>query len=241
MLEVAFEPVHGVFSYGHDAVFSPLPLLDVEDVFFAVEVTQFKSSEFSAANGSRVQGFQDGTISDAEWVAQVRNTEQGLDFIGFEGWFGQSLFRAWEFDFRGGVGGDVIAFGEPFEVVLNGTEAASLRVDGERFVVGFPVVVERSLVALEDGLGDVRGLSEVPSVCPFEEGFENESSTFNRALGVMLEFEMSKVEFDQGSETAFFALGHGLKRLPSPFVLAAIAEVLGVLIAFVSCHGVLLL
>jgi hypothetical protein len=136
-----------------------------------VEVGDFEAGEFAAADAAAVKEFEDGSVSDAEGVADVGEVEDLSYLVETEGLFGEPLLRARELDFTGGVREDEVLLGKVFEEVAQGAQAGTLGADAEGLAVGFAVAPEVALVAFEDGFCDLVGLVEIAVVGPEEEGF----------------------------------------------------------------------
>lgn len=157
-VEVAFQPAEGAVADGNDAVLVAFALADLERLALAVEVVQFELCEFAAAESGAVKDFEHGAVADAERVGDVGHGDDGFDLVQAERFLGQAFFRAWHFEFGGGVGKDGVLFAEPRKVVLHGAEPAALGGHAERLAVLLAPAPEVPLVAFEDRLGDLQGL-----------------------------------------------------------------------------------
>ena len=110
--------------------------------------------KLAAAEACAVEEFQHGAITDAEWVADVGDGNDGFDLVEAERFFREAFFGTWEFEFRGWICGDVVAFDEIGKEVFHGAESAALGANTEGFAVVLLPSPEVALVAFQDELGD---------------------------------------------------------------------------------------
>ena len=112
LVKVAFQPEQGAAADRHDAVLVALALADVQGLALAVEVVDFESGEFAAAQPGAVEEFEHGAVAPPQRIADVGDVDDGGDLLDAEGLPGQALFLAGHFQFAGRVGGDEVAFGQ---------------------------------------------------------------------------------------------------------------------------------
>ena len=130
----------------------------------------------------------------------VGKVKEGFNFVAGEAFFGETMFTAGELKVGGGIGGKVVVTAEVGEEVLHRSEAVFLGFDGERLTVFFALVVEVSLVGLEDFFGDLCGLVEVAEVGPFEEVKEAALASGDGPGFVVSDVEMLEPEVAAGGE-----------------------------------------
>ena len=235
-VEIAHEPFEGAPSHGHDPVLVALALTDMNGLPFPVEIVDFEPGQLAAADSGGVEGFQNGAITEAEVVEDVGHGEQGAGFPETEGLFWQVLFLAGEFEFRGGVGGEKVLFGEPGEVVLEGAQSGALGADAKRHAVFLAPVPEVALIAFEDGLGDGRGVGQVAVDGPKQENLEGVSASLDGVRSVIAHGEVFQIAAGVAGEAARIARGKVVRGVAAPLGAVALAEAVRGLIAFLAGH-----
>ena len=79
--EVFFEIGGGDFAEGDKPVFLAFALVDAQYAFFKIEVGEFQSAEFAAAESGGKQDFKDGSIPIAAGGAEVGLLQKGHDLL----------------------------------------------------------------------------------------------------------------------------------------------------------------
>ena len=142
-------------------------------------------AEFRTAQTATVKEFKQGAVSHTERVGDIEDGEQRCDLRERERRRGQALFHAGQFKFAGGVVQDDVLSGEPAEPVLEGAQPCALRVPAETLPVCFDTSPQPSLIRLQDGAGDLRGLFQLALGGPAEEDLQRIAPAFQRAFGVV--------------------------------------------------------
>jgi hypothetical protein len=103
-------------------------------------------------------------------------------------------------DFGRRVVEDVIFLREPLEERLQGGKTAELGAQGHRPAIGLAVVEQMPLIALQDRLGDVFGISERSLLAPRNEPPQRGPARPDRVLGVARDGHPFEVSGEVGGE-----------------------------------------
>ncbi len=91
--------------------------------------------------------------------------------------------------------------GEPFEEALQRREQNVLGTERKGLAIGFAVVIEVTLITLQDRPGDVLRPLDVPFITPDDKTSQRRFAAPERILGVALRFSPFQEGVDVGRET----------------------------------------
>ena len=114
-----------------------------------------KACALAAADAAGVEQFEQSAIAQAACGVGFGFVQYGLHLGLAQDATRQAFGRLGKFELAGGVGQDVARAGEPFEPEFDRGQILQLHANGQRRSVGFAVVEQMALVALDHGLGDL--------------------------------------------------------------------------------------
>jgi hypothetical protein len=163
-----------------------------------VDVKERQADQLAPSYTGRVQGLEDRPVAKASRLIEVRDSHHLLDLGDRQHVFREPVLEAWELQLGGGVVEQVVLPREPAEEGPHRDEPGVLGAEGERLTVRLPPVVERALVALQDGLGDLFRGSEPALEAPGDEVPQARLTVLNRGESVVVHLEPLEIAHHEG-------------------------------------------
>ena len=153
-------------------------------------------------------------------IIDIGLTDHLLDLTQGQHVLRQSMLQARQLQLRGRVVEQMVLPREPAEEATDGDQARMLGAEGERLSVGLAPVIERALVALQDGLGDLLRRGQAPLGAPDDEVPQVHLAVLDRGGGVVVHAQPLQIPHGEGGQPLGVApvgerpLGERVQRLP---------------------------
>jgi len=138
-----------------------------------VQIVELQAAKLHAADSRRVERFHHRAIPKPHRGQDVRLAEHKLGLAGVEDVARKTLLKLRKIEVGGGIRGKQIALAEPFEEGSKRKQSRVLRAEAQLLpALRIAIVVEPTLVAFEDLLGDLGRLREASLLGPEDEAVE---------------------------------------------------------------------
>ncbi len=160
VLDVLLDDRDSLLEDGDDAVLVPFASAHGHDSALLVDGVQAQLTDLRAPQPRRVQHVEDGEVADAGRAVELDSVEHLEDLVGVHHAVRQRTAELREFEVGGGVARRCARPRHEREVRAQRHEASVLRVRAQPISVGLDQLVQVTLVRLEMGVGDDRGLGQ---------------------------------------------------------------------------------
>ena len=180
-------PGQGPFTdWGH-AVFFTFALTDNDGSPVGIDVVKFEVDYLHTPHTCGVQGLQDGPVTDAELLVDVRAVDDLLRLPFGEHMLGQAVFQLGKVKVGCRIVKNVVVLGQPLEEGPHRGKVGVLVAKAQGLAVLFAVVVKIPLVTLHDRAGDLGGSGQTPLIGPDDKVVDIEPPVLHGPFRVVLD------------------------------------------------------